>query len=132
MPILSIGVGISLVFMSITDSVMIGRLDARNTLLNAPQAKIEFVSDRPEYLRSNYDNCHGDPFACEFQVIIIGDSFVYLSPVDSKQSQEEELLYAVPIGEIARSLSEKQYSKRYASLVECKDVNNSTTKSRLL
>ena len=68
MPILSIGVGISLVFMSITDSVMIGRLDARNTLLNAPQAKIEFVSDRPEYLRSNYDNCHGDPFACEFQV----------------------------------------------------------------
>ena len=32
----------------------------------------------------------------------------------------------------ARSLSEKQYSKRYASLVECKDVNNSTTKSRLL
>jgi hypothetical protein len=31
-----------------------------------------------------------------------------------------------------RSLSEKQYSKRYASLVECKDVNNFTTKSRLL
>ena len=31
-----------------------------------------------------------------------------------------------------RSLSEKQYSKRYASLVECKDVNNSTTKSRVL
>ena len=33
---------------------------------------------------------------------------------------------------VTRSLSEKQYSKRYASLVECKDVNNSTTKSRLL
>ena len=32
----------------------------------------------------------------------------------------------------ARSLSEKQYSKRYASLVECKDANYSTTKSRLL
>ena len=31
-----------------------------------------------------------------------------------------------------RSLSEKQYSKRYASLVECKDGNNSTTKPRLL
>ena len=31
-----------------------------------------------------------------------------------------------------RSLSEKQYSKRYASLVECKDVNNSTTTSRVL
>ena len=31
-----------------------------------------------------------------------------------------------------RSLSEKQYSKRYASLVECKDANYSTTKSRLL
>ena len=32
----------------------------------------------------------------------------------------------------ARSLSEKQCSKRYASLVECKDANYSTTKSRLL
>ena len=31
-----------------------------------------------------------------------------------------------------RSLSEKQCSKRYASLVECKDANYSTTKSRLL
>ena len=33
---------------------------------------------------------------------------------------------------LARSLSEKQCSKRYASLVECKDANYSTTKSRLL
>ena len=33
---------------------------------------------------------------------------------------------------IARSLSEKQCSKRYASLVECKDTNYSTTKSSLL
>ena len=32
----------------------------------------------------------------------------------------------------SRSLSEKQCSKRYASLVECKDANYSTTKSRLL
>ena len=31
-----------------------------------------------------------------------------------------------------RSLSEKQCSKRYASLVECKDANYSTTKSRVL
>ena len=33
---------------------------------------------------------------------------------------------------VPRSLSEKQCSKRYASLVECKDANYSTTKSRLL
>ena len=33
---------------------------------------------------------------------------------------------------IARSLSEEQCSKRYTSLVECKDANYSTTKSRLL
>ena len=32
----------------------------------------------------------------------------------------------------ARSLSEKQCSKRYTSLVECKDANYSMTKSRLL
>ena len=31
-----------------------------------------------------------------------------------------------------RSLSEKQCSKRYTSLVECKNANYSTTKSRLL
>ena len=36
------------------------------------------------------------------------------------------------VGLHARSLSEKQCSKRYASLVECKDANYSTTKSRLL
>ena len=35
-------------------------------------------------------------------------------------------------GRDPRSLSEKQCSKRYASLVECKDANYSTTKSRLL
>ena len=35
-------------------------------------------------------------------------------------------------GEGSRSLSEKQCSKRYASLVKCKDANYSTTKSRLL
>ena len=35
-------------------------------------------------------------------------------------------------GFLSRSLSEKQCSKRYASLVECKDANYSTTKSRLL
>ena len=32
----------------------------------------------------------------------------------------------------SRSLSEKQCSKRYTSLVECKDANYSMTKSRLL
>ena len=34
--------------------------------------------------------------------------------------------------DVTRSLSEKQCSKRYASLVECKDAIYSTTKSRLL
>ena len=35
-------------------------------------------------------------------------------------------------GARSRSLSEKQYSNRYASLMECKDANYSTTKSTLL
>ena len=40
----------------------------------------------------------------------------------------------VGVGQLGapRSLSEKQCSKRYASLVECKDAIYSTTKSRLL
>ena len=40
------------------------------------------------------------------------------------------LLEAAP--DVTRSLSEKQCSKRYTSLVECKDANYSMTKSRLL
>ena len=33
---------------------------------------------------------------------------------------------------LPRSPSEKQYAKRYTSLVECKDANYSTPKSRVL
>ena len=46
-----------------------------------------------------------------------------------KRQQMEDVTYWVYV---PRSLSEKQCSKRYASLVECKDATYSTTKSRLL
>ena len=49
------------------------------------------------------------------------------SPYTVGLETELESLIRLP-----RSLSEKQCSKRYASLVECKDANYSTTKSRLL
>ena len=56
-----------------------------------------------------------------------------LSPMAYRLVQER-LAREVQVGseESPRSLSEKQCSKRYASLVECKDANYSTTKSRLL
>ena len=51
----------------------------------------------------------------------------------SKQTTYHELAHHYFKSTIGpRSLSEKQCSKRYASLVECKDANYSTTKSRLL
>ena len=50
---------------------------------------------------------------------------------DREREQRLALLRS-DLAYLARSLSEKQCSKRYASLVECKDANYSTTKSRLL
>ena len=47
-------------------------------------------------------------------------------------SQGSAVPEPVPAPPPPRSLSEKQCSKRYASLVECKDANYFTTKSRLL
>ena len=62
------------------------------------------------------------------------DQAELLAGVDLKGGAFEHGLGAVVCGDVmeARSLSEKQCSNRYASLMECKDANYSTTKSKLL
>ena len=74
--------------------------------------------------------------------ILVGLVLSTLVEVTRSHRRELERLVSVPLPDTeiwpdsdpyeARSLSEKQCSKRYASLVECKDAIYSTTKSRLL
>ena len=52
--------------------------------------------------------------------------------VQKWRNNQKRAVFEVRVGDIPRSLSEKQCSKRYASLVECKNANYSTTKSSLL
>ena len=95
-------IGLSLVLVALTYSVRIGRLDARNTLLDAQQANIEFTSlGAPNGLPYESDTCQNDSSSCAFKVILIGDEFIYLRPVDSGPSPEEQRLYAFPVKDIA-------------------------------
>ena len=76
------------------------------------------------------------------EILVVSEQAYFVS---SDGSEQRALAHANPIRHAvwspdgsrialydSRSLSEKQCSKRYASLVECKDANYSTTKSRLL
>ena len=70
-----------------------------------------------------------------YQVYFVqrGEALGVLLAGGDKDSQETETYEGRwSWREDSRSLSEKQCSKRYASLVECKDAIYSTTKSRLL
>lgn len=82
-------------------SSIMGELDARITVATAPQASIELASSSEhEALTYGQDECGSKSLGCRFRVILIGDTFVYLRPLDSELS--EGRLYAVPIGDIAR------------------------------
>ena len=81
-------------------SSIMGKVDAEITWETAPQARIELASSGPhESLRYDPDECDSDSARCRFRVVLIGDKFVYLRPLDPELS--EERLYAVPIEDIA-------------------------------
>ena len=81
-------------------SSIMGEVNARITWAKAPQARIELASsDAHETLRYGPDECDTDSLRCHFRVILIGDKFVYLRPVNA--GSPEERLYALPIGDIA-------------------------------
>ena len=80
-------------------SSTIGEVDAWNTWAKAPQAKIELASPSThDALSHGSDECDTDSLRCHFRVILTGENFVYLRPLDLESS--EERLYAVPIGDI--------------------------------
>ena len=99
-PIIIILAGVFLVFTAVSNAMRIGTLNARYTLLNAPEAKVALASDAPAIWRSTYVDCHSDFADCKFQIIFIGDKYVYLRPVDTKPIRDERGLYALPIGHI--------------------------------
>ncbi len=97
-PLFLTSVGLILVLIALSYSVTIGRLDARNTLLDAPQANIDFTSlSMRNGFRYAPEKCQIDSASCDFKVILIGDRFIYLSPVDSEASPENQHIYAFPI-----------------------------------
>ncbi len=101
MPLLIIvAVGFGVWVASEFSSIM-GELDARITVATAPQASIELASSREhEALPYGQAECGANSRGCRFGVILIGDTFVYLRPLEPESS--EDRLYAVPIGDIAR------------------------------
>ncbi len=91
-----------MVLVALSYSVTLGKSDARNTLMDARQANIEFTSlGAANGLRYESDECQGDSASCEFKVILIGNDFIYLRPLDSGPSPEEQRLYAFPLRDIA-------------------------------
>lgn len=73
--------------------------DARYTLAEAPHATITLDSSESDGILQNCSSGSStDSLICRFKVILVGDRFVYLKPIDSVPS--EEPLYALPIGEI--------------------------------
>ena len=97
MVILVVGFG---VWVASEFSSIMGEVDARIAVATAPQASIELASaNEHEALRYGSDNCGLNSSNCRFGVILIGDNFVYLRPLDPISS--EDRLYAVPIGDIA-------------------------------
>ena len=80
-------------------SSIMGEVDARITEATAPQASIELASSNEhEALRYDQNECDGESLRCRFRVILIGDKFVYLRPLNPESPQER--LYAIPIGDV--------------------------------
>ena len=101
LPIIIIIFVVGLIIIASSYAILIGRLDAESTLQQAPPANIEFSSSDPSSLVSlDSDRCSEDSLSCNFRVILIGDKFVYLSPMESDLI-EGRRLYAFPVTDIA-------------------------------
>ena len=76
----------------------VARLDTRNMLVDAPQAKIQLNTSSSAAIMSDGSNeCFTDYESCDFRVVHTGDRFIYLSPISADTSQESRRLYALPI-----------------------------------
>ena len=78
----------------------LGETKARVTWATAPLASIGLASPSAYgALEAGLDECSADLLGCRFRVILIGDKFVYLRPLNTESL--EERLFAVPVGDIA-------------------------------
>lgn len=81
-------------------SSIMGEVDALRTWAKAPVARIELASSSDQYaLGYGSEECNSDSLRCHFGVVLIGDKFVYLRPLDTESPKGR--LLAVPIGDIA-------------------------------
>ena len=81
-------------------SSIMGEVDALRTWAKAPVARIELASSGDQNaLGYSSEECNGDSPRCHFGVVLIGDRFVYLRPLDTESTKGR--LFAVPIGDIA-------------------------------
>ena len=81
-------------------SSIMGEVDARITRTTAPQARIALASSSTnDALRYGSAECISNSPSCRFRVVLIGEKFVYLRPLDAESSEVH--LYAVPTGDIA-------------------------------
>ncbi len=80
-------------------SSVMGEVDALRTWVRAPEARIELASSSDQNaLGYSSEECNSDSLRCHFAVVLIGDKFIYLRPLDTESP--EERLYAVPVGDI--------------------------------
>ena len=80
-------------------SSIMGEVDALRSWAKAPVARIELASSGDQYaLGYGSEECNGDSPHCHFGVVLIGDEFVYLRPLDTESTKGR--LFAVPIGDI--------------------------------
>ena len=77
----------------------LGRVDAKQAIIHAPQASIEFITSR-EPATSDAMNCSPESSNCNAGIVYISDSFVYVR-IEQHPSLGDYRLYALPVGSIA-------------------------------
>ena len=99
--------GIIMVLVIIVNPSTIARIDAENTLLNAPHANIELKATQPGSLHPLYDECRTNSSGCNFRVVLVDSRFVYVRLVEpdtsgnEQQSRSVKRILAFPADDIA-------------------------------
>ncbi len=95
------------VFLIIRSPSTIARIDANNTLMNSPQAKVEFKASHPVFLPPSYEECHSRSPGCSLRVVLVDSRFVYVRLVETdtlgseEQPVDEKRTIAFPVADVA-------------------------------
>ena len=103
-PILLLIVVILTQLFSITfGSARFGRMEADIALQEAPHVEIAFNDSLDGTLVSHGANqCSADYNVCRFELILIGERFVFVKPILSESTNEATTTYALPINDLAQ------------------------------